>query len=159
MRVDDLSTEALAAVAALAGKKAFKDAKGHLNLGEHNIDVTLRVTGYVKKGAMGTRTVKNKAVDFAVLFASAVEGLEPEAIEAILERARDENFLDDFDKAGGSVTLHEEVAAGLGVPAYFATPKAGSVSCRGLELSEAFEVIGGGALVETVVPVREEGVA
>jgi hypothetical protein len=152
----ELPHEILASIGAVGGKKPIKDAKKELQPGEHNVDFVVRVKGHVKKGPISTRQSDNPAVNFAALFAAAVEGRSDEEIGEILELAKSEQFLADFTAQGGKSALHKEVASAMGVPAKIEKQIQGSVSCTGLELQEWAHEVELGRAVELLEWSKEQ---
>lgn len=153
---EELPAEVLASIGAVAGKKALKDAKGELSPGEHNVDFTVRISGYVKKGPQKTRPSDNGVVDFAALFAAAAEGMTGEQIADVISLASDEKFLDSFVEQGGKRALHKEVCSVMGVPATIEKSVSGSVSCVGLELEEWADGIDLGEAVNLLNELQEQ---
>lgn len=154
--LDGIPNEVLASLGAIAGKKAVKDSKKEVSAGEHNVDFVLRIKGYVKKGPQGTSSSSNPAVDFAALFAAAVEGMTEEEIGDVLSLAQSETFQNDYTAQGGKAALHKEVASAMGIPAKIEKPREGSVSCVGLELCEWADGVDLGRAVTLLESDEEE---
>jgi len=161
MSEKNLSQAALAAIAALSGKKAFKDAKAELSeMSSTDIDVWVHLTGAVAKGQSRTKEVANPAVDFALLFEAAcqeiaemsklvathcfdeeqdAEDVAAEAVARAFVNAQSLTFKQTFKDEGGKAKLHEESAMLMGVDAYVNRSVSGAVSCKGVKVAEVHE--------------------
>lgn len=123
--------EQQAALCVLGGQ--FDDAKKALEDGSKvAINFTVRVSGVISKGKSSLTSRANPAINPLVILAAMVEQLGADALASAIALATSESFTEAYAKGGGDSAVIADLATALGVPAKIDSPRAGSVSGKGL---------------------------